>query len=47
MKAEAEGTVFGKMYIRGVNPDGSKPTMEHNHKTKLYLHEPNANGEDS
>lgn len=45
IKAEAEGTVFGKMYIRGNNPDGTKPTMEHNHKTKLSLHEPNPNGE--
>lgn len=31
--------VFGKMYLRGKNPDGNTPDWEHNHKTRLYLKE--------
>lgn len=34
---------FGKMYLRGVRPDKSKPDWEHNHKPKLTLHEPDTN----
>jgi len=37
------GEVFGKNYIRGQNPDGSTPSWEHNHKTKLTLDEPDTN----
>jgi hypothetical protein len=47
MKAESEGTVFGKMYLKGINPDGSKPAMEHNHKTRLHLNATDPNGENS
>lgn len=43
-EAEASGQgVFGKMYLRGHRPDGSKPEWEHNHKTKLKLDEPDTN----
>ena len=43
-ETEAAGKgVFGKMYLRGTNPDGSKPTWEHNHKVKLNLDEPPTN----
>lgn len=45
MQAEANGSVFGKMYMRGINPDGSKPLYEYQHKTKLYLDTPDANGD--
>ena len=36
--------VFGKMYMRGLNPDGTKPDWPHTHKTKLHLKsaDPNA-----
>lgn len=43
VEAESKGTVFGKMYLKGTNPDGSKPSMEHNHKTRLYLDTPPTN----
>lgn len=42
---EAKGSVFGKMYMRGNNPDGNKPSIEHHHKTRLYLHSLDENGE--
>lgn len=43
-ETEAAGKgVFGKHYMRGQNPDGSTPTWEHNHKTRLLLNEPDPN----
>ena len=44
-ETEAEGKgVFGKMYMRGVRADGTKPEPEVNHKTRLHLNtsDPNA-----
>lgn len=38
--------VFGKMYLKGTNPDGKKPETPHNHKTKLHLHSPSLDNED-
>lgn len=38
--------VFGKKYLRGTNPDGSKPEVPYNHKTKLHLHSPSLDNED-
>ena len=35
--------VFGKMYLKGQRPDGTKPEWEHNHKTRLFLNESDAN----
>jgi hypothetical protein len=32
--------VFGKMYLKGIRPDGTKPEWDHHHKTKLKLHSP-------
>lgn len=37
--AEEGKEAFGKMYLRGTNPDGTKPEP-YTHKTKLHLHEP-------
>jgi len=36
--------IFGKMYMRGVRADGTKPEPEVNHKTRLHLNtsDPNA-----
>ena len=36
-------SAFGKAYIRGERVDGSKPQWEHNHKTRLHLHESDPN----
>jgi hypothetical protein len=33
-------SVFGKMYLKGIRTDGTKPEWGHNHKTKLKLHQP-------
>ena len=35
--AESNGAVFGKMYMRGVRTDGTKPDTTEHHKTKLNL----------
>lgn len=35
--AESKGSVFGKMYMRGVRVDGTKPETSEHHKTKLNL----------
>ena len=44
---EAKGeAVFGKMYLKGINPDGSKPSFPHTHKTKLKLHAPTLDNQD-
>lgn len=44
---DAKGeAVFGKMYLKGTNPDGKKPETPHNHKTKLHLHSPSLDNED-
>jgi len=41
-ETESKGeSVFGKMYLRGVNPDGNKPKSEHLHKTRLHLDKEN------
>ena len=40
---QARMGTFGKMYLRGQRPDGTKPEWEHNHKTKLKLNEPDTN----
>lgn len=46
-QTEKEGkAVFGKMYLRGINPDGNKPSVPHKHKTKLHLHTPSLDNED-
>lgn len=43
-ETEARGeAVFGKKYMRGQNPDGSTPNWEHNHMTRLLLHESDSN----
>jgi hypothetical protein len=34
---ESNGTVFGKMYLKGIRADGTKPEWDHNHKTRLHL----------
>lgn len=34
------GPVFGKMYLKGINPDGKEPNFPHTHKTKLHLQAP-------
>lgn len=36
-------SAFGKAYIKGERVDGSRPTWEHNHKTRLILDEPDPN----
>lgn len=41
-EAKGEG-VFGKMYMRGQNPDGTEPKCPYNHKTRIALDEPSAN----
>lgn len=44
IETESKGlAVFGKKYMRGQNPDGSKPDWPHIHKTKLRLHKPEVN----
>jgi hypothetical protein len=43
-ETEAAGKgVFGKMYLKGIRADGTKPEWEHNHKTRLHLQEPDPN----
>lgn len=43
-ETESRGeAVFGKKYMRGQNPDGSLPNWEHNHMTRLLLHESDSN----
>ena len=45
-ETEAAGkSVFGKMYLKGIRADGTKPEWDHNHKTKLKLHQPWTNDE--
>ena len=40
-KTEAEGKgVFGKMYLKGIRADGTKPETSEFHKTRLHLHSP-------
>jgi Family of unknown function (DUF6065) len=35
---EASGKgVFGKMYLKGIRADGTKPNWKHKHKTRLHL----------
>lgn len=36
-------SVFGKRYMRGLNPDGTVPDWDHNHMTRLVLSESDSN----
>lgn len=43
-KMEQTGeAVFGKKYMRGQNPDGTAPSWDHNHMTRLILDETDSN----